>query len=254
MKQFLILLTITCIISPLASADTVLGIYSGGGVWHQEYDGNIGKSNIAIDDELGLDDQNLGYFYLALEHPIPVLPNIKLQYVDISTNGNRTLTSTALLDRVAFPAADTVATDLDFTFVDFTLYYELLDNWVNLDVGLTARYFDGDTKIASLNTPALRESADFRFIIPMVYGNAQFDLPLTGLSVGAEFNGIAFSSSSVADIMVKISYQTDLLPLVDIGVDAGYRYLALDLDDDDVSDFETKVDVSGPFVGLTLHF
>ena len=88
----------------------------------------------------------------------------------------------------------------------------------------------------------------------MFYGKAQFDLPLTGLSAGVEFNGIGFSRSSLLDVMVKISYQTDLTPFVDIGVDAGYRHIALDIDDKDVGDIETDVDVSGPFVGLTLHF
>lgn len=236
---------------PTSMADTVLGVYAGGGVWIQEYNGDIGRSRISVDNDLSLDDSTRGYFYLAIEHPIPIVPNVKFQYTNIDTDGDGRVNAGDVFDDVNFPNAEDVASDVDLSFADLTLYYELLDNWLNLDLGVTARYFDGDARIRGL-TSGIEESVDFQFVLPLAYGKAQFDLPLTGLSIGAEVNGIAYSGNHLVDVAAKISYQTDILPLIDIGVEVGYR--VLDLETDDAGELNSNIDASGPFVGLIAHF
>lgn len=235
---------------PTAMADTVLGVYAGGGVWIQEYNGDIGRTGISVDNDLRLDDSTQGYFYVALEHPIPIVPNVKFQYASIDTDGNGRVNAGDTLDKVDFLNED-VTSDVDLSFADLTLYYEILDNWLNFDLGVTARYFDGDARIRGV-TSDREESVDINFVLPLAYAKAQFDLPLTGLSIGAEINGVAYSGNHLVDAAAKISYQTDILPLIDVGVEAGYR--VLDLETDDIGELNSNIDVSGPFVGLMAHF
>jgi outer membrane protein len=135
------------------------------------------------------------------------------------------------------------------THTDITLYYEILDNWVNLDLGLTARQFDGYVFAASTTDSTASKKEKLDDVLPMLYGKAQFDLPLTGLSVGVEGNFVSYSGDKVTDYAAKVSYLFD--SVFDIGLEAGYRKLSLTVDDDEIP---TTVDIKGPYAAVIAHF
>ena len=246
------LLSATCLaaLAPLAQADTILGIYAGIGLWQADYGGDTGVESVDL-DELGLDDENNNFFYVALEHPIPLLPNIRLQRTAIDSRESATLTRNFTLDDVTFSATDTVVTDLDLSHTDAVLYYEVLDNWVSLDLGLTLRAFDGEATVQSQTTTALRETVDLDAVLPMLYARAQFDLPFTGFSVGADANLITYDGHTLSDASAKIAYAFDAT-VIDLGVELGYRRMALELDD--LDDLNADLTLDGPYAAVTLHF
>ena len=82
-----ILLTLS---ATVARADFV-GIFAGAGYWNSGYNGDI-IDNASLDRDLGLEGSSTGYFYVAFEHPIPVLPNVKLAHASVSDSGTGTLT------------------------------------------------------------------------------------------------------------------------------------------------------------------
>ncbi len=246
------LLSAACLaaLAPLAQADTVLGVYVGAGQWNSEYSGDAGT--VAVDlSELNIDEENNNFYYIAVEHPVPLLPNIRLQKTDITSSETSTLTSSFTLDNESFSVNDEVSTDIDLTHTDATLYYEVLDNWVNLDVGLTLRAFDGEASVTS-RTTSTSETVDLDEVIPLLYLKTQFDLPFTGWSIAADGNAIGYSGDTFSDLSAKISYNSDALPLLDLGVEIGYRRMALEVEDD--GDLTADLTIDGPYAAVTLHF
>lgn len=232
--------------APFAAAD-VLGVYVGAGQWQSDYSGLLGDSDNNIDvDELGLKDSDNNFFYIAFEHPIPILPNARIQHTDLSSRQSALITQSFTLDGETFVVGDDVATDVDLTHTDYTLYYELLDNWVNLDLGVTVRQFDGYVQAeGNLNS----QYVDLDEAIPMIYGKAQFDLPLTGLYVGVQANIISYDDNDLSDMSANIGYRF-IDSVLDLGIELGYRQMSLDINEDVTAD----VDIKGPYAALTLHF
>ncbi len=240
----------TCIavLSPVALADTILGVYAGVGSWNADYDGDTGAVSVDL-DELGLEDETNNFFYVALEHPIPFLPNIRVQHTNITSKEQGQLTTEFRLDDITFGADESVVTDLDLSHTDATFYYELADNWVNFDLGLTFRLFDGQASVSTLDGN-ISETAAQEGVVPMIYARAQFDLPLTGLSVGGAANVTAYRGNSLTDFSAYAAYAFDAV--VDLGVEVGYRRLQLELED--LDDLETDLSLGGPYAALTMHF
>lgn len=234
-------------LAPIASADTIFGIYAGGGKWTSDYSGEAGDPAVTT-QELGLKDSDNTFFYIAIEHPVPVLPNVKYTHQTIQSDQTAILTETFGLGDSTFTASTEVYSDFDLSSDDVTLYYELLDNWVNIDLGITARQYDGYVyaEAESLNE---RERVDLDVAIPMIYGKFQFDLPLSGLSLAVETNFISYDDNKLMDYTAKVAYLFD--SVLDLGVEAGYRKLSLKVDDDDT---QADLDLDGPYVGAMLHF
>ena len=235
---------ILCSTSVTSYADT-LGFRLGAYSWTQNYDGNIqssgsGLDEIDITDDLGFDDETGTVIFFALEHPIPILPNILIQQTELEINEDSD--TTIIFDGVAFTSE--FNSDSDLSHTDLTLYYEVLDNWVNLDLGLTIRNFDGGVVVS--NDFGIGEE-EIEETIPMIYIAAKFDLPLTGLYVGASANGMTISDATLIDYQLNLGYETS----IGLGIEAGMRNFTLDYDDDGD---EADVTIDGAYIGAFYHF
>lgn len=230
--------------APLADAD-VLGVGANVSYWDSDFSGEVVNKDSAVDIEkdLNLDSDSNANFTAFFEHPIPVLPNVRLNYTSISQSGRGEI-GLEQFDGI-LPGAP-VRSDLDIDQLDVTLYYEVLDNWVNLDLGLTARNFDGELVLRDVNDIANVSKTSVDAVVPMGYLAARFDLPLTGVSVGAEGNFISYSGDSLHDFNAYGQYEFAMLQLR-----AGYRQMAIDYEDDDD---KLDVEMSGPFASVGVAF
>ncbi len=231
-----------------AYADTVFGVYAGAGTWQQEYGGDVtsGISTVNVEDDLGIDDDSNTVLYVALEHGVPVLPNIRAQHFSMESEGNNVLSRTIEFNGEVFSIADSVATTVDLTQSDAVLYYEVLDNVVSLDLGLAVSLIEGRIEVASLADSA---EAEFDEVVPMVYAKARADLPFTGFWVGVEGQGLSYDDNSLLEINAQIAWESDM----GLGIEAGWRSVDIELDTfDDVDSAE--IDVSGPYAAINYHF
>lgn len=137
-----------------------------------------------------------GGLYVELEHFVPFVPNIRAEYLqnknDIRHSKNRS----------------------DTSYADITLYYQLLDNWINLDLGLSARKMDAEFK-----GNGAKSKADST--LGALYSRIQFDLPASGLAFGASIahdTGVS-SSRGLQDYQAYLRYQG----MSGFGMNAGYR-------------------------------
>ncbi|MGO1502762.1 MAG: TIGR04219 family outer membrane beta-barrel protein [Marinobacter sp.] len=226
--------------APLAQAD-IAGVGASLSYWDSDLSGDIAHDNrsVDVDNQLRLKSDSNVNASVYVEHPVPLLPNVRLAYTLVQQSGNGALTS-----QYDGLAAGRVSSDLDLEQLDLTLYYEILDNWVNLDLGLTVRDFSGELQVAQAGKPTSKTKVDA--VLPLGYVAARFDLPLTGVAAGIEGNIISFNGDSMRDFNVYGQYSVSLLQLR-----AGYRQLAIDYEDGS-DEFDVKID--GPFISAGLSF
>lgn len=240
--------------SGAASADTILGFDASLGAWQPSYSGNIGVDDFDA-DEFSLAEDNVTFIQAALEHPVPLVPNIMLAHSSVETDGSAILENDVTFGEETFRSGRLVGANINLTHTDATLYYEILDNWVNLDLGLTARQYDGALDLTSPSqlpsSPGiyLQETIELSGVLPMAYAMARFDLPFTGWSVIAQGNGTSYQGDSHTDLTAKVRW--DFLPAADFAVEAGYRVMSLDVQE--LDDFQSDLEIKGPYLGLNLH-
>ena len=230
----------------MAAAD-VLSFAIGGGVWNETPTGNIIKPSgavtptVDVENQLFWKEESQGYIFATLEHPVPILPNVRLMHTKLDHAGSGTTNFT--FDGISF--SGTVANEFSIEQTDILAYYEVLDNVVSLDLGLNIRLLELTYRIeddAGSNT-----SGNVEAPVPMLYGLIGGS-PWPGLLLSAEGNYMSVSGSTISDFTAKIAYTTDFF----VGVEAGYRVQSIELDD--VDDTNAKLDFAGPFIGAYLKF
>ncbi len=244
MKKLPLVLALS-LLAPIAHADRVLGLYAGVGSWLSDYDGKAGEPAVTL-NELGVKEHYNNYFYVAIEHPIPFIPNIRLTQTNIKSSQTGTITQSFTIGNTTYAANQSVKSDFDLSHRDATLYYQILDNWINFDLGVTARKFDGH---AHTESGSSTEKLTIDLTAPMLYAKAQFDLPFTGLSAGIEGNYTSYQDNSLNDYTAKLSYLFD--SVVDLGVEVGYRNMSIKISDNNL---KADMTLKGPYAALIAHF
>lgn len=224
-------------LSSNANADA-LGLYIGGGVWDHDPSGSFGTVNgdqINMESDLKYSGEKDSYVYAAFEHFVPLVPNLRVERASMGHTGTATATYDFGNNTAAIGPS---AINIDNT--DAILYWRLLDNWVNFDFGFTARKLDADFSVGN-------EMVSVSETIPMLYVAAQFDLPLTGLSVGADINTISYSDASYNDVRIRALYEMGV-----IGFELGLKTTNLELKG--LDRVNADLEFKGMMVGAFLHF
>jgi outer membrane protein len=223
-----------------------LGFYNHAPSGHASYALPItGTATSAdLEDTLGWSNAQDLMFKAYIEHPFPFVPNIKIAHTKLSHDGTGSVSLFSWGDIVNFTGD--VKSDLSLNMTDVTLYYELLDNWVELDAGLTVRYMSGDIKVKTFLT---NENVDFSSFIPMVYAKTRFNFPVTDISLQIEANAISYSGATFYDYEVSARYTF----MIGLGLEAGYKVYHVD-SDDLTSGLESNMDFSGVYAAVVWDF
>ncbi|GGE91476.1 TIGR04219 family outer membrane beta-barrel protein [Pseudoalteromonas sp. Hal040] len=246
-------LSMACL-APTAQADTLLGLYLGVDGWQSDNSGSFAQDGNL--QSFKFDDETFTSYYAALEHPVPLVPNLKLKYTELELNGDTTLDETFSFGGSDYVVGTQVGTVSDLSHIDYILYYEIFDNdLVSIDLGVNAKQFDGEIVVTGTSQDGgqnTTERVDFSGFVPLVYGRAEVGLPFTGLSVFFEGSLLAIDDSKIQDYQAGIAYALLDNLAIDMDIKAGYRSMTLELDD--IDDIYTDLDASGPFAGIQIHF
>lgn len=190
-------------------ADTILGSDVEVGVWSPTYDSSVfGK----------IDGDSQSVFASAtLEHPIPLVPNIKISVSEINSEF------------------------YEYTKVDYTAYYEIVDNdYISLDLGMGVSQFDGGELISQV----------FTEVKPHIYIDAEVALPIPNTTLYTDIHFLKYEGEKLNDVMAGLRYDLDL-EAAEVGLKAGYRVHILE---DDFGGFAFDVKNDGYFLGLHADF
>ena len=218
------ILTALCLLSVNASAAMVLGFGAEVDAYNPTASGDF---NYKTTTTRFNNDRNSGYQVgLYLEHPVPLIPNIRLD----------------LTPESSFSGSDGAGgiNKVSFNQADITPYYEIIDNVVDLDIGITFKVVDA--KI----TGAINQ--EFTEVIPMGYLSAGIDLVGTNLRIAGDVKYVEYKGDSFGDSRIKA--------VLSIGkffqIQGGYRYEKLEINNH--FDVNSNIIIEGPFVGLGARF
>ncbi len=236
--------------TPFAHSASVLGLDLGAGQWRGEVKGETGEPDSATTlDDLGFDKNGYNLFWAVFEHPVPVLPNFKVLHTDISTSADAVISQSFALGDAVFNADVRTISELVLSHTDATFYYEILDNWLEVDLGVTARLFDGYVEAQSEVTPIT--TSPLEGSLPMLYASAQFNLPETGFYVAGTANVIRYRGDGFHDYEAKTGYLFKTSTLA-YGINLGFREMSLDVAEFD--DLYVDASVSGFYLAVFVHF
>ncbi len=203
MKKQVLAAAIAATMSMPAMAD-FLGVYAG--LDYSTNDTTVGNAS---------DKSNNISGYVAFEHFIPLIPNVKIKYTNL-TNHHFDEDESSTKNGI--------------------LYYEILDNdLVELDLG--AVYTDAE---------GYNESAN----IVQAYGAAKVHVPGVSMHAFAEVIGGSVTKDDAlsAEIGLAYTFNPDS-SLLNIAVRTGYRVQELDL-----NHTSNKQEIDGLFAGVEVHF
>lgn len=215
MKKTLITsLILSSSILSTANADTLLGFDAELNMWNPD---------IEINNQ-ALSDSDVSYTAeVSLEHFIPLIPNAKVAV----SNANQG--------------------DFSYSKVDYTLYYEFLDNdLISFDLGLGITDLSLDN--AQIDS-TLVKSIDG--VLPNLYAAVEVGIPATPLFVYSKANVAASDSSNVLDFTIGVQYSINLA-VIDLELQSGYRIQKMEMDDFDGYTFDSTID--GFFAGVNIDF
>lgn len=212
------------LLSTQVSAAMVLGFGAEADYYAPTADGHFDYKNTRT--SFGNDDESGYQIGAYVEHPVPVLPNLRID----------------LTSESSFSGADGSGgvNKVSFEQIDITPYYEILDNVVDIDIGVTFKILDGDVE------GVIDDS--FSEVIPMGYVAAAVAFPGTSLSVAGSVKYIGYDGDSFTDARVKAVWSI----AAGVEAQAGYRYESLRIDER--FDMNADVTFEGPFVGVGFRF
>ncbi|MCP3687858.1 MAG: TIGR04219 family outer membrane beta-barrel protein [Gammaproteobacteria bacterium] len=186
---------------------------------------------LGIDDDTG---QNRSYqppLLLVLEHPITLLPNFRYQGYSLDSSDSKQLTSNLTSNGQSFTMGNRLPSSYDLSQDDIVLYYQLMSNWIDLDMGIDLKRFDGEVEYSGSDNPVRLDET-----IPLLHFSARLELPYNGFYLGADFNNMSLSDSTVEDSTIKLGYQSGN----GLGFEGGLKSFSLELDSNDniASDLE----------------
>jgi outer membrane protein len=216
------------------------------------------RDRIDLKNDARIEDKTQPWARLKFEHPIPIIPNIKLAYMPVKFEGGGTLTQNIRWGNYTFEANASYNLSAKLDRVDATLYYNLpfiktaTAGKLDVEFGLNVRTITFEGKLEGKARELgimVSEAASITLPIPMGHLAAEIK-PINQLSLLGEVNYIGFSKSAYYDYRAGLRLspvRTLLKPFVEVG----YRSEKLKIDEKDV---KTDINMGGAYALVGIEF
>ena len=260
MKKILSSLALGAIVFSTAANADFARVEAGVGAWSYKPSGLITYTdddgtltNTSLEKE-----QSSAYAWLLIKHPIPILPNLRLEYTTIHDEGE----GTGSYNGYTFPAG--TKTTWDLTQYDVIPYYNILDNtfWTTVDIGIDIKVVESDytaknAQVAISTVPPSITITDYNekdtAVVPLAYLRGRVEIPATDIGFEADAKYISYDGDTIYDVRAKVDYTLSFVPVVQPAIEIGYRAQKYDFTSEDK---KTKVnmDFSGLYMGIMARF
>lgn len=194
--------------------------------------GNSSSSYIDLTNDFGIEDGTANYLWAEFQHPIPLIPHIRVEYAKMPFSG----TSTTTFTFGPYTFDTNIKSDLLLDNVDAIFFYDvdLFDERLDLNFGVGAKVIVGQLTSIEQGT-GLSQTVDIGAPAVYVYLNGRFELFdfVEGLGIELEYKKFPGSDSvdlTFTEQIFKVDYTVDLTDFLRLGVEAGMRTMDLTLD------------------------
>ncbi|MDH5183142.1 MAG: hypothetical protein OEX12_04565 [Gammaproteobacteria bacterium] len=212
MKRLLVVLAMAAMVPMQAQAT---GVELGYAQWMQSNSGDIAGNPVATSTA------NSGMIWAELEHPVPVIPNLRYSSSDI--------------------AIGDTSNNLNLKFNDLILYYNLWDTLATVDVGFGMRSISGSATV--IDNPNSIPGTP----IPVMFVNLAGKIPGVGLTVGYRYTGLSSGSKGITSTELYANYAM----VAGLEATVGMRDESVNFP---VSDGDISAKSSGTFIGIMYKF
>ena len=252
MKKNAAILAMLFALPAVSQADLLFTVSAKASVWDAEPTGQFDDDVSADSKEngLGLESNTGNQYEVFVDHPVPVIPDVRLAQTSIDFSGDGRIILGGFGDQVL---AGDVSSFLDISHSDVTLVWGLPipTPFFDINFGLTGRTFDGELIVTEKGGLQRTEQIDFDFTIPLLFGRAKLETPL-GFYGEADIQHLSYDGNELTDIRYVVGFDVPMpVPTVDLAVEAGYRSMSL-ITDEDSTDIETDFEVDGTYYGASL--
>lgn len=200
----------------------------GMGAWTHTPSGEINRVAVTTGD-----NKTEAYLWALVKHPVPLVPNLKVEYSN--TVANNIVGSTT------------------FKQYDIVPYYNLLDNtfWTTFDVGVNFKLLDVSMEATPIPfiSPSIETDS---IILPLAYVRSRFQIPFSGFAGEADVKYLAYSDTIIYDAKIKVDYTFTSFPVIEPGIEIGYRVQKIETSE--FLSMKMAVDFEGVFVGMMVRF
>ncbi|PIW58765.1 TIGR04219 family outer membrane beta-barrel protein [Shewanella sp. CG12_big_fil_rev_8_21_14_0_65_47_15] len=243
-KTFLASAVLGFFMATSAQAATVVGFKIGGDYWDADTSGTFADDG-QPQQTFDYSSSAQGSYWLAVEHPLPFIPNVKIRENSLDQKGSL---SNADFSFNGHDFKGNVTSYTDLSNTDFVLYYELLDNdIVSFDLGAAYKLMHSSLRVQDAGHP---EEIDVDSGIVMGYASTHVGMPGLGLFGFADLM-LGVNESNVHDYSVGLGWEFDGVA-VDTRIRVGYREFLFDVNNFSGISADTKFD--GYFAGVEIDF
>jgi len=215
---------------------------------------------IDLKNDARIGDKTQPWARLKFEHPIPIIPNIKLAYMPVKFEGGGTLTQDIKWGNYTFQINTDYNLSVTLDRVDTTLYYNFpfiktaTAGKLDIELGLNVRTitFEGKLQGTALGVGIVSEVASITLPMPMGHLAAEIK-PINQLSLLGEVNYIGYKENAYYDYRAGLRLSSEGLvraPLKPF-IEVGYRSEKLKLAERDV---KTDINMEGAYALVGLRF
>ncbi|KPA11900.1 conserved hypothetical protein, secreted [Candidatus Magnetomorum sp. HK-1] len=223
------------------------------GMWNHDPNGmiNYQGSDVKLNSDLSLGERNDMNIWLRIEHPVPMLPDVKIQYTPIKVKDNGSPNRPFVFGGKTFDEA--LHSEMEMDIIDVQFYNHLpfikMLSLKGLDVtyGLTFRFLNAKAFINEVQSLTEQSRS---FSTPMPLMTAGFNIaPVSSFAINGEFHAMTYSGNHWYDVTAKLQ----LSPFSEyVFMGLGYRYQDFKLDD--VQDVTSDQSMQGWFGEIGFRF
>ncbi len=230
-------------------AATFYEVTAGANFWKTDTAVQAGE---VADAQLMLEQKDESYdeIFVSFEHGLPIIPNIKYSTGDMSLAGSQVLTQTYILSEQVYNVASTLASNYEYEYSNYTLYYEIFDNQaIEFDVGVTIKDIDANLFVSNADDPSVSSSRLASGTESYLYTAGKVNLYLLNLGFVTELN---FQDSDNYDVEFAIQYQVGDIPVFQPYIQVGWKKQEIALENFDSLYFQHSWDAA--FAGVFFTF
>ena len=246
------------------SASALAGLVTvdaGGGMWMSKFNSSSIKGVVSgtdVEITTDLKNDNSTYWYLRLDHFIPVVPNVRVEGLNFTTKGTATGSATILGQDLTLSNS---TANITLNQIDYTAYWGIMGlNTLTLGVldvewGVNVKMLDGSIEMGTLNKA-------FQAPIPMAHLGVIVDaghlIPVVPVpKITAIYRTIG---GVVSDMDIKASWALPIpTPIITFGFELGYRQQTIDTSATYIQNLSSDIpninfDYSGAYFGANIGF
>lgn len=231
-----------------------VGISAGAAAWNQSPGGsariNRQGDRVNLEDDMDLDRSSNGFVWVQWDHRLPLVPNLKLRYTRISSDGSGTVQRSFRFGDLDVTVDERVRGSMKLEQVDAIAYYGLRLSALDINLGVNVKHVNGELELQR-RSDGSRKRGDFRDTLPLAWARLRLDVPGTGLYASGEAGGAAWDGDRILDVAVQAGYDWNLGPAT-VGLLAGWKHQELRRDSFDRNDISIRA--RGPYAGLQAGF